>query len=52
MNIATLSESEKSEAVVKGVMDKNLKQYDGQIRKLEKLIEKKITRKARIIRGM
>ena len=52
VNIATLSESEKSEAVVKGVMDKNLKQYDGQIRKLEKLIEKKITRKARLIRGM
>lgn len=40
VNIATLTESEKTEAVVKGVMDKNLKQCDGQIRKLEKLIEK------------
>lgn len=40
VNIAVLTESEKTEAVVKGVMDKNLKQCDGQIRKLEKLIEK------------
>lgn len=40
VNIAALTESEKTEAVVKGVMDKNLKQCDGQIRKLEKLIEK------------
>lgn len=40
INIAALTESEKTEAVVKGVMDKNLKQCDGQIRKLEKLIEK------------
>ena len=40
VNIATLTESEKTEGVVKGVMDKNLKQCDGQIRKLEKLIEK------------
>lgn len=40
VNIAALTESEKTEAVVKGVMNKNLKQCDGQIRKLEKLIEK------------
>lgn len=40
VNIAVLTESEKTETVVKGVMDKNLKQCDGQIRKLEKLIEK------------
>lgn len=40
VNIAVLTESEKTEAVVKGVMDKSLKQCDGQIRKLEKLIEK------------
>lgn len=40
VNIAALTESEKTEAVVKGVMEKNLKQCDGQIRKLEKLIEK------------
>lgn len=41
MNIAVLSESEKTEAVLKGVMDKTLKQCNGQIRKLEKQIEKK-----------
>ncbi len=40
VNIVVLTESEKTEAVVKGVMDKSLKQCDGQIRKLEKLIEK------------
>ena len=40
VNIAALTESEKTEAVVKGVMDKKMKQCDGQIRKLEKLIEK------------
>lgn len=51
VNIATLSESEKSEAVVKGVMDKNLKQYDGQIRKLEKLIEKKNYEESKAYQG-
>lgn len=51
VNIATLSESEKSEAVVKGVMDKNLKQYNGQIRKLEKLIEKKNYEESKAYQG-
>lgn len=51
VNIATLSECEKTEAVVKGVMDKNLKQYDGQIRKLEKLIEKKNYEESKAYQG-
>lgn len=51
VNIATLSECEKTEAVVKSVMDKNLKQCDGQIRKLEKLIEKKNYEESKAYQG-
>lgn len=51
VNIAVLSESEKTEAVVKGVMDKNLKQCNGQIRKLEKQIEKKNYEESKAYQG-
>lgn len=51
INIAMLSESKKTESVVKSVMGKNLKQCNVQIQKLEKQIEKQNYEESKTYQG-